>query len=887
MSSPILYAERDLLELAAGDVLSVPRLGGDFSRQLASEEATNPYANLLASNLHGDPHPSKILRLRSEPGQRLGELYTFMLGSDTELSGFVDKRIDAVLNLPRVIAASDPSPLALETAEFAKKALGLIPRFDINLRHQAMAFWYGIAVEEVMIEKLTDGPLAGAWVPVNLYDRPMHRFGWKRGEIYLVKGVGKLEPLPQENFLVAQSGSKDTPWGKPEADDCYWPWFLKKNGYKFWSVFLDKYGMPTAVGHYVTGKNGKPDAGSNTTQKNQELLHQALQKIQTEYGVTLPDGLDIKFLEAQRAGGVSYEQFIGMLNRALAVKILGEVDTSGAAKGPGSFAKSEISNEVRLEKVVLDAHNLSAHLTDNLLRPMIAWNFGPAAPVPKFEIVAVDAADREQRAKGIEAVLDAGEPVGRRYFYMTHQVSEPTAGEPVILRKKTPPPAAAAPPAAPPAPPAPDPADPKDPGTDPANASRRARRSAAAAHHRGAEKQKGSTPFPASTALAAEDVATFDPQALADEMAAMLEQARERDADFDEIAAAFAPRTVDYYSGPGGWREQLVAAFDAGAVTDGTALRRIVGAVNPVANARFLETAGIHGMGLAFQHFGEDVGLEHLKKASLPQGWGDATNPQSAIEYWAGQLVLPKDAFLGLSDGNRRLAFTVAGVTDLDLLNGIYLLLGQAIAGGWGRQTFVDAVDALFRSRGVEPLSKWHAELIYANNVRQTAGLVRFQQLVLNPAARRLTPYLGWGAIEDGRTRPEHELMRNYIAAIDHPIWRMWWTPAGHNCRCYILAFSLFKARTLGLVGSEPVGPWPIYQGAEVLPDEGFRGAPATEFKPVIDEMDARARQSLRDAQSSGSPDYSDAAQQIFDQLYGGNTSVPTNFASILHRRAA
>ena len=46
----------------------------------------------------------------------------------------------------------------------------------------------------------------------------------------------------------------------------------------------------------------------------------------------------------------------------------------------------------------------------------------------------------------------------------------------------------------------------------------------------------------------------------------------------------------------------------------------------------------------------------------------------------------------------------------------------------------------------------------------------------------------------------------------------MWWTPAGHNCRCYILAFSLFKARTLGLVGSEPVGPWPIYQGAEVLP---------------------------------------------------------------------
>ena len=94
-------------------------------------------------------------------------------------------------------------------------------------------------------------------------------------------------------------------------------------------------------------------------------------------------------------------------------------------------------------------------------------------------------------------------------------------------------------------------------------------------------------------------------------------------------------------------------------------------------------------------------------------------------------------------------------------------------------------------------------------------------------------------------------------------------------------------ARKLGLVGSEPLGPWPVYQGAEVLPDEGFRGAPGTEWKPITSEMDRRAEDALREAQDSGSPDFADAAQQIYDQLYGGGASAPTNFASLLYRPEA
>lgn len=847
---------------------SVSRLDALFFDELATDERATGVRSYHRLLTEGDAHPSKVLELKSKPSDRFGELYTRMLETNLDLSGYFDKRIDAVMKLPRQITPGDGSPLAREVAEFCIAALGVVKDFEINLRHQLLSIAIGNAFDELVLEKMTRGPLAGAWVPVDLIDRPMWRFLYRDRVLHVRQGPGQPSiPAPPGKFLAMRYGTKDTGWSPGLLDDCYWGWFLSKRGYLFWSTFLDKYGMPLAVGKYPRPRAGATGPASTTTGAQQAELLRLLQLMRSEYAIAIPNDLEVDFLEAKRSGGVSYETFLAILDRSMAKKILGEVHTSGAGKGPGSFSIGEVANEVRFEKVVLDARNFQAHLRDNLLKPLVLWNYGPDAPVPYWVIDTLDGEDRKQRREGIEMVLAEGKPVPTRHFYQSAQVPEPAAHEPVVVREKT-----AAPAPLTPEDPNQDPSD-NDPNHDPAADPNGDDAPAAAARRRRGIRRASQRP---ALTLAAER-----------ELRDLRRQADERDADASTIAETIAQHTTDYYSD---WRTFLVDA--AGDLRRPTLLRDLVGAVNPLASARAIETAQIHGLGLALSHVAQDLELETTQarqrgRASLlelPPGWDAHQNdPQSALDYWAGQLVIDKGTFLGLTDALRRCAFTVAGVTDLDLLQSIYLLIGEAIANGLSRDQFVAAVDGLFKAKGLTPLAKWHIELVYANNVRQAMNLMRYQQLVLNPAARRLTPYLMWLVLHRN-TRPEHLVMDEYVAAIDHEIWRMWWPPAGHNCGCYIASITRAKARRLGYLGSEPMGPWPTFEGAPVLPDPGFRGAPGTVIKQVTDDLALRALDAVDGARASGSDDFADAADQLASQLLGSNK--PSTLAAFLREVA-
>ena len=172
--------------------------------------------------------------------------------------------------------------------------------------------------------------------------------------------------------------------------------------------------------------------------EQQDRLLAILNAIRTGTSIALPEGLDITFLEASRGGDASYAAFLSWLDRAEALLLLGEVDTSGLAKGPGSFAKSQVSNEVRLETVDHDAHLLGSFETDTLIRWMVLLNFGPEAPIPRSVYDSTDAPDRDQRMKGIANALNDGVPVPVGYYRMTMRVPAPAEGEPVVTRPATP-----------------------------------------------------------------------------------------------------------------------------------------------------------------------------------------------------------------------------------------------------------------------------------------------------------------------------------------------------------------------------------------------------------------------------------------------------------------
>jgi hypothetical protein len=276
-------------------------------------------------------------------------------------------------------------------------------------------------------------------VPVDLIDRKMWRFGWQADtrQLFVVADrVHSQAPrlAPPAKFTVLTYGTKDTPWGEALFDKLYWVSYLKLHASKYWALFVERFAQPLLKGTY----RHRPGQDASNAQQQRDLLA-ILGTIRTGREIVLPEGLDIALLEATRGGDASYAAFVAWLDRAEALLLLGEVDTSGMAKGPGSFAKSVVSNDVRLETVQHDAHLLGSWETDTLIRWLVLYNFGPDAPVPRSVYDATDAGDRAQRLAGIETVLAEGLPVPRAYFLMTAQVPATREGEDVVVRAPHPP----------------------------------------------------------------------------------------------------------------------------------------------------------------------------------------------------------------------------------------------------------------------------------------------------------------------------------------------------------------------------------------------------------------------------------------------------------------
>ena len=413
----------------APDVMVIPRSEPFLGREMASEEQTEfvGYRGRWAE----DQHPSRILLERSEDKHRLGELYDRMLERDSDLAAFVDKRLDAALTLPRRIVPDGSTPEALKAAELCKAALGEIPNLSSFYRHQLMATFKGVAHDELIWKRQRRGPLKGYLVPVDARDRPMWRFAYRQRQLHVRRAAAEPVPAHPAKVVAWTRGTKDSGWGDPLLDKVYWYHYIKLHAWKYFAVAVEKWAQPTVKGQYPHDP-GTSDTAKKTNEARQAALLEVLESIQSEQAIVFPEDLKVDLIEATRSGTISYEQFIALCTRGEAVLILGEVDTSGMAKGPGSFAKSVISNEVRIEKVRLDAHDLSAHIRDNLLKLIVRINLGPDVPIPYLEIDVMEAEDRELRQKGIAAVLDRGLAVPESYFYSAHQVPIPKPGERVI-----------------------------------------------------------------------------------------------------------------------------------------------------------------------------------------------------------------------------------------------------------------------------------------------------------------------------------------------------------------------------------------------------------------------------------------------------------------------
>jgi phage gp29-like protein len=344
----------------------------------------------------------------------------------------------------KVIEAGD-SPQDRAVAGLVREVLAGIPDFRGALFHLLDAFAKGWAVLEIL---WTVDAATGRTMVRALRGRPAGAFALDAsGRLYLLEGgagggghgavtlPGDLLPRPGETAVWARGarlmperkfvrfvfqGGPTAPYGSPLCAKAYWYYWFKKNNVKFWAVYNEKFGAPTAVARY----------GAAATAEELDRLAAVLESLQSDSGVLLPEGVALEFLEARRSGATNtYREFADWCNDEISKLVLGQTLTTGEGRRSGSLALGAVHDRVRRDYVAADAQALGGALTAQLVRWIVDFNFGVSQAAPRLVFDVSDLAEFAEELKVDEQLVRMGVALPATYFHEKYRRPAPTEGE--------------------------------------------------------------------------------------------------------------------------------------------------------------------------------------------------------------------------------------------------------------------------------------------------------------------------------------------------------------------------------------------------------------------------------------------------------------------------
>ena len=303
---------------------------------------------------------------------------------DDQVFACLQQRIGAVVSRDwEVIPGDDDDPRAEAAAEAMNETIKRVG-WDRVTRKMLYATFYGYSVAEAM------------WKPGDPFDfdafkvRHARRFRYDdQDQLRMLTTTARQgELLPERKFWVHSVGGSDDdePYGIGLAHWLYWPVLFKRNGLRFWNIFLDKFGTPTAMGKYPRG---------SSPQDIRNLLG-ALQSIAQDSGFVIPEGMAVELLNAARSGVGDYKELCAYMDGAIAKVILSQTMTTDNGS---SRSQGEVHDDVKLEVIKSDADLLTDSFTAGPARWWTDFNFGADVAAPIVRRVVEEEADLKSSAE--------------------------------------------------------------------------------------------------------------------------------------------------------------------------------------------------------------------------------------------------------------------------------------------------------------------------------------------------------------------------------------------------------------------------------------------------------------------------------------------------------
>lgn len=324
---------------------------------------------------------------------------------DDQVKGTFESRRRAVVSKEWEVLAGGEKRLDKAAAAFIEETLDHI-RFDDITEKMLYGVFYGYAVGECLWKR------EGARVMLDVLKvRDRRRFGFRpTGQLVLKTSRNpdgeELRPRKFWHFATGATHD-DEPYGLGLAHWLYWPVLFKRNGIKFWLIFLEKFGMPTGVGKFPT----------NASPAERTKLLAAVRAIQADSGVIIPEGMALELLEAARSGTADYTALHDRMNAAISKVVLGH--SAGADSTPGRLGGEDMANDVRDDLIKADSDLVCHSANASWVRWLVDWNF-PGAAYPKIWRRVEDEPDLLATAQRDEKVAGLGFKPTLKYITETY-----------------------------------------------------------------------------------------------------------------------------------------------------------------------------------------------------------------------------------------------------------------------------------------------------------------------------------------------------------------------------------------------------------------------------------------------------------------------------------
>lgn len=367
-------------------------------------------------------NPDKILK--RESGGKSVEIYEDLL-QDAKVGSAMQTRALAVVGKEwEIIPASEKR----EDQRIAEYVRNVLIGFDFD--GPRMALLTGLVIGFKPAEIMWEYSEGDIYVR-EITGRASRRFVFDKSRnlrLLTRSNMVSGEAIPDRKFIVyTRTSANGSPYGDGLGRMLYWPVWFKKNTIKFWMVFADKFGSPTVIGKYPPG----------TDKAQQDALLDAIDAVQQEAAIKIPDGMVVELLEATRTGSIAtYDALVSYMDAAIAQVILGQTLTSDIGD-KGSYAASQTHESVRQDYLKADADSLCLCLNETLIPWIVDYNFPRDTRgkprYPKIWIRTSVETDLKPLAERDSILVgQIGLPVSKKYFYDTYGIPEPRDGEETV-----------------------------------------------------------------------------------------------------------------------------------------------------------------------------------------------------------------------------------------------------------------------------------------------------------------------------------------------------------------------------------------------------------------------------------------------------------------------